>query len=53
MQAMGFAWTGVLFMLCAVFYRQLTQQRLIPVFRLMYYMSRCRLCAQGFMTSAI
>ena len=40
-QAMGFAWTGVLFALCATFYTQLTQPRLIPLFRLLYYMSRC------------
>ena len=40
-QAMGFAWTGVLFALCAAFYTQLTQPRLIPLFRLLYYLSRC------------
>ena len=39
-QAMGFAWTGALFMLCAAFYSQLTQPRLIPLFRLLYYLSR-------------
>ena len=39
-QVMGFGWMCVLFAACAAYYEQLTQPRLIDVFRLLYYASR-------------
>ena len=43
-QVMGFAWMCVLFAACGAYYHELTQPRLIGVFRLLYYASRCRVC---------
>jgi hypothetical protein len=39
-KVMGFGWMCVLFAACAAYYEQLTQPRLIDVFRLLYYASR-------------
>ncbi len=39
-QVMGFAWMCVLFAACGAYYHELTQPRLIDVFRLLYYASR-------------
>ena len=39
-QVMGFGWMCVLFAACGAYYHELTQPRLIDVFRLLYYASR-------------
>ena len=46
-QVMGFGWMCVLFAACGAYYDKLTQPRLIDVFRLLYYASRCGCCIQA------
>ncbi|KDD76549.1 hypothetical protein H632_c186p1 [Helicosporidium sp. ATCC 50920] len=39
MQAMGFAWTGVLFLICAGVYNDLVQPEYVKIFQFLYYFS--------------